>query len=86
MTRGEKYLQFLIAETDDIIFVQKLQFRVIIDERQLPHLPGRGAILQYRFLERVQVQLQPVSIVNEFIPENVIEVAVGVQQQDRCQP
>ena len=83
MTRSEQDLQFFIADTYTLAFIDKDQFSIVIIKRQLPELPGSGPILQHCLFEFVQVKQQVILLVNKAVTENMVQVAVRIKQQNR---
>ncbi len=69
-----------------IPFLQINQGAIIIVKWKLPALPWQGRKIQDGLFLFMDMQVQSPGIMYEFVPENMVQVTVGVQQQNRGEP
>lgn len=81
MAGCKKNFEFIFPECDLFSGFEINQRSVIVVKRQLPHLARLRCEIEQLFFKRMQVQVQSPCLMHEFIAENVVEMAVGIQQQ-----
>src|SRR4030095_7695099 len=79
MTRRKADFKSVISNFDPGLFLEKDQFAFIIFKWQLPHFAAGRCKVQHLFFFFMNVQRQTPCIMNEFIPENMIQVAMCIE-------
>ena len=81
MTRDEEHPEFVLTDPDGPPRLQQERLPSITVEGHLPHQACGRREIQDRALQRMDVRLQPIGFGHETVPEDMVEVAVGVEQQ-----
>lgn len=83
MTGHEQHIKPVGTQHDRFSRRQKMQGPFVVIKRHVPHQPAGGCQGQHTFLQRVQMEFQSVCLMHVSIAEDVIEMTMGIEQQNR---
>jgi len=85
MAGYEDHFKEVIADMNGFAGFQEFRFTLVIVEGKVPHQTACRSQLEHLFLKGVDLKGQPIGLGNVLVTENMVQMAVGIQEHDRFQ-